>query len=344
MDPFTQAALGGAFSQSFANKKKIPVACLAGIFGGIAPDLDILIKSANDPLLGIEFHRHFTHSIWFIPFGGFLVAAAMWLLFSKMFKIKSWDFKTLYVFSTLGYATHATLDACTSYGTRLFWPFSNARVAWDTISVVDPLPTLALIIFVIISYRKRSAKFAQIGMAVFIGYLSLGFLQNSRVKDAIGQIAAARGHKIERIKLNPSLGNLIVWRATYQYKGNYYVDGVIAQPFAPPTVIKGGSVKVIDPETIYPEIGSDSVHRNDIRRFDYFAQGYLFEYEGAIADLRYSAEPHKIQPIWGIRLHPETPERHVDYVSFTRPNGRALNVTWSMLMGTYEPKEDEIAP
>ena len=59
--------------------------------------------------------------------------------------------------------------------------------------------------------------------------------------------------------------------------------------------------------------------------------------KGAIADLRYSAVPHKIQPIWGIRLDTKNPENHADYVSFTRPNGRALNVTWTMLLGEYQP-------
>ena len=42
----------------------------------------------------------------------------------------------------MGYATHGLLDSCTSYGTQLFWPFSDVRVAWDTMSIVDPLFTV----------------------------------------------------------------------------------------------------------------------------------------------------------------------------------------------------------
>ena len=41
-------------------------------------------------------------------------------------------------FSTLGILTHGFLDACTSYGTSLFWPFSSTRVSWNVISIVDP--------------------------------------------------------------------------------------------------------------------------------------------------------------------------------------------------------------
>lgn len=345
MDPFTQGILGAAFSQSFAKKSKIPLACFAGISGGLAPDLDIFITSATDPLLGIEFHRHFTHSLWFIPFGGLIVAAAIWTLFCWLRASSKWTFKDIYIFTTLGYATHATLDACTSYGTRLFWPLSNERVAWDAVSVIDPIPSLLVFIFVILSYRFKSAKLAQIGMVCMVGYLSLGFIQNSRVTNAAQQIAAVRGHTPERIKLNPTLGNIIVWRATYQYDGRYYVDAVVAIPFSDPEIIKGSSVAVLNAETIYPSLASDSVARGDIRRFNYFAEGYLFEYEGAIADLRYSAEPHKIQPIWGIYVDQKSPDNHVRYGGFARPNGRALNVTWDMMVGNYKPQqESDLAP
>ncbi|MDG1995348.1 MAG: metal-dependent hydrolase [Emcibacteraceae bacterium] len=347
MDPFTQGVLGAAFSQSFAKRSKIPLACFAGVVGGMAPDIDILIKSSSDSLLGIEFHRHFTHSLWFIPIGGLIVAALIWFIFCYLRANNKWSFKDIYLFTTLGYATHATLDACTSYGTRLFWPISNERVAWDTVAVIDPIPSLLVFLFVVLSYRYRSAKLAQIGMACMIGYLSLGFLQNNRVTNAIEQIAQSRGHTPERIKLNPTLGNLIVWRATYQFEDHYYVNAVIAQPFNDIEIIEGSSVATIDIETIYPELGSDSVGRNDLRRFNYFAEGYLFEYNGLIADLRYSAQPHKIQPIWGIELNLENPNQHASYGSIVSPGGRALSVTWDMLRGNFktEPKkESDVAP
>lgn len=338
MDPFTQGALGGAFSQSFSKKKTMAIATFAGICGGLAPDLDIVIGSSTDPLLALEYHRHFTHSIWFIPIGGALVAAAIWLLFNLILKKENWDFKTIYIFATLGYATHATLDACTSYGTRLFWPLSNARVTWDTISIIDPLVTIPLILFVIFSAKRSSAKFARIGMGVFFFYMSLGFVQNARVTSSIEKLAASRGHQVERIKLNPSIGNLIVWRTVYQYNGHYYANAVIAQPFKTPSVIEGASAPAIDPETIYPEIGTDSIAREDIRRFNYFAQGYLFEYQGTLADMRYSAEPHQIQPIWGIRVDRNNPDNHVERVSYRGPAARALDTTWDMMWGDYQPE------
>jgi inner membrane protein len=340
MDPFTQGVLGAAFAQSFAEKKEIKIACLAGIAGGMAADIDILIKSSSDPLLGIEFHRHFTHSLWFIPIGGLLVAFFLWLIFRK-----KWSFGTLYLFSTLGYATHALLDACTSYGTRLLWPLSNARISWDTVSVIDPIISMALLIFVVLGVYKKSAFLSRVGMACALGYLTLGFFQNDRVGDLIAKKAIERGHNIERLKLSPTLGNLIVWRTIYQYNGKYYVDAVIANPFNADIIIEGSSVAVLNPETIYPSLSNDSMQRNDIRRFDYFAQGYLFMYddEHTIGDLRYSAQPHKIQPIWGIKIDPTTPNNHVEYSNFVAPGGRALNEILEMITGEYFLKEENPA-
>ena len=48
-----------------------------------------------------------------------------------------------------GYATHGLLDACTSYGTVLFWPFSNERLTWNNISIVDPLLTIPALILLL---------------------------------------------------------------------------------------------------------------------------------------------------------------------------------------------------
>ena len=48
-------------------------AWLYGCVGGLAPDLDVFIRSSADPLVALEYHRHFTHSLLFIPIGGTLV-------------------------------------------------------------------------------------------------------------------------------------------------------------------------------------------------------------------------------------------------------------------------------
>ena len=136
MDPLSQGTVAAAFAQSSANKNNLLKVALVGFLAGLAPDLDVLIQSSTDPILFLEYHRQFSHSLFFIPFGSFIVALLIFPLIRK-----SMSFKTVYIASLLGYATHGLLDACTSYGTLLFWPFSNERITWNNISIVDPLFT-----------------------------------------------------------------------------------------------------------------------------------------------------------------------------------------------------------
>ena len=143
MDPISQGTVGAAFAQSSANKKNILRIGIIGFLAGLAPDLDVLIRSSNDPILFLEYHRQFSHSLFFIPFGSLIIALLIFPLVTG-----SMSFKTVYVASFLGYATHGLLDACTSYGTQLYWPFSNERVTWNNISIVDPIFTIPVIILV----------------------------------------------------------------------------------------------------------------------------------------------------------------------------------------------------
>ena len=77
MDPISQGAIGAAFAQSATSAEKIRAYAIFGCLAGMAPDLDVFIQSSTDPLLFLEYHRHFTHALIFIPFGAALVAAVL---------------------------------------------------------------------------------------------------------------------------------------------------------------------------------------------------------------------------------------------------------------------------
>ncbi|NCG05712.1 MAG: metal-dependent hydrolase, partial [Gammaproteobacteria bacterium] len=140
MDPLSQATIGAVAAQSAVTRQDLARIGLIGALAGMAPDLDVLIQSSTDPLLQLEYHRQFTHSLVFIPIGALVCAVAFWPLVRRHM-----SFKAVWFTALVGYATHGLLDACTTYGTLLLWPFSDARIAWNTISVVDPLFTLPLL-------------------------------------------------------------------------------------------------------------------------------------------------------------------------------------------------------
>ena len=134
MDPVTQGTVGAVLPQSLANRRTAVWATVCGLLAGLAPDLDVLIRSENDPLLFLEYHRQFTHSLIFIPVGGSLVGLLLYLLVGKK---SGHSITTTLIFSNLGYGTHALLDSLHLWNC-LLWPFSETRFAWNLISIIDP--------------------------------------------------------------------------------------------------------------------------------------------------------------------------------------------------------------
>ncbi len=334
MDPLSQGLLGAGVAKFVAKRKTLRMAAICGALGGMAPDLDIIIRSASDPLLVIEYHRHFTHSLLFIPLGGFIVAGVLWYLFYR----RSNSFKLVYLFSTLGFATHGLLDACTSYGTRLLWPFSDLRVSWNIISIIDPIFTLTLLIFLTLSLFRKSVILARIGLSLSLMYLAFGFLKHEQVKESVYDIAKERGHKIERILLNPTIGNNILWRSVYQSGDIYYIDGVYAAPFSNPIIHQGKKVAAIDEETIFPSLPHDSIQREDIRRFSYFSQGYIYIHpddKNMIADLRYGTLPYDDKSLWGIKIDTDNAQKHVEFKNLRKISDKHYDEFWLMLTGEF---------
>lgn len=323
MDPLSQAVTGAIFSQSFATKTKVRIAAICGALGGMAPDLDVLIKSDTDPLLALEYHRHFTHSLIFIPFGGLIIGALLRALFFR----KKLKFKYIYLFTTLGYGTHGLLDACTSYGTYLYWPFSGERIAWSTISIIDPIYTLTLIVLCILSIIIRSKKVAITGCLLGLTYIGYGYSNHMSAKEHIANIASERGHTIEKHFMNTTLGNNILWRSVYLSGGRYYVDTVSTPPSMQPIYHQGSSINSIDINTLYLKLEQSNQQAKDTHRFAHFASGYLYQdpnNPNIIGDLRYGSPPHSTQGIWGIEINPNKPDSHIKHLELGRDNPERL--------------------
>ena len=295
MDPISQGTIGAAFAQSTANKKNILKIGIIGFLAGLAPDLDVLIRSSDDPILFLEYHRQFSHSLFFIPFGSLIVALLIFPLVRS-----SMNLKTVYLASFLGYATHGLLDACTSYGTQLFWPFSNERVTWNNISIVDPLFTVPILIFVGIAIKTRKRVFSYFAIGWIAFYLSLGFIQYERALSAAKELANSRGHNAERLTLKPSFGNIILWKSIYQHEETFYVDAI--RTVESSSWCSGESIRIFDYQYHLPNLDKESQQKRDIERFRWFSQDYLGFNEdlNLVTDIRYSMIPNQIEPMWGL--------------------------------------------
>ena len=86
-----------------------------------------------------------------------------------------------------GFLTHTLLDCFTTYGTQLFAPFSDTRVAWGTIAVADPLWTFPFLACLLVAARfaredRRRRIWNTAGIAWCCLYLALTAVNHGQVK------------------------------------------------------------------------------------------------------------------------------------------------------------------
>lgn len=303
-----------------------------GLFAGLVPDLDILIRSSSDPMLFLEYHRQFTHSLVFIPIGGLLCA----LLYCAV--LRKWDrrsFLQAWLFCTLGYGTHGMLDAFTSYGTQLLWPFSDLRVAFNIVSVVDPLFTLPVVILVILAARRRRPVFAGAALAWAALYLGVGYVQKERTIMVGQALAASRGHVPVRIDVKPSFANLVVWRIIYETGDAFFVDAV--RMGGSPRVFEGTAIPKLDVARDFPNLNPQSQQARDIERFRHFSDGFIAVDPRApnrIIDVRYSMVPNEVEGLWSIVISDRAdPARHVAFRTHRESPAESFRRLWRLIVG-----------
>ena len=205
MDPISQGIVGAVCARTARPKSPARDTLLLGALAGMAPDLDVLIRSGTDPLLFLEYHRQFTHSIAFAPVGALIVATATLRLFKSSFK----TFIERYWICLAGYFSHGFLDATTTYGTQLYFPFADTRIAWNVMSIIDPLYTLPLLLFSLLAILFAHRGYHLVALLWMVGYVSFGTVQRERAEDAGLALAIARGHQITDISAKPGFASLL---------------------------------------------------------------------------------------------------------------------------------------
>ena len=330
MDPVSQGAIGAVLPQIAFRREKVRAVGLLGCLAGMSPDLDVLISSPTDPLLFLEYHRQFTHALLFIPVGAALAALLLhWTVRATLAPRES------YLACLLGYATHGFLDACTSYGTQLFWPFSDYRVAWNNVSVVDPMFTLPLLCLAVAGVVSRRRTFAVVGLFWALGYLAVGVVQNKRAEAAGAQLAAARGHQPHRLTAKTGFANLLVWKVVYEHGGRFYVDGI--RTGFDVSVCAGDSIPTLDVQRDLPWLDPDSRQAGDVERFRWFSDGYVAldpALANRVIDMRYSVVPNQIEPLWGIDLDPQAAnDQHVRFATDRATGLAQRDAYWALLSG-----------
>ncbi|MFV0237778.1 MAG: metal-dependent hydrolase, partial [Flavobacteriales bacterium] len=184
MDSITQATLGVAVGEVLLGRKIGNKAAILGAIIATIPDLDVALLPFYSNLEQISIHRGFSHSIVFSLIGAFLIA----FILSKIKWTNSIKYFSLWLFSWLVLFTHILLDAFTTYGTQLFLPFSNYRVSFDSINIVDPIYTASLLIGILFSiwfFRKKPNR--SIYTKIGLGFSTLYLLLTLWIKHSVNQ-------------------------------------------------------------------------------------------------------------------------------------------------------------
>ena len=89
-----------------------------------------------------------------------------------------------------GFVTHIVLDCFTTYGTQVFAPFSDQRVAWGTIAVADPLYTAPFLICLLVAARfarddRRRGHWNVAGLGLSSLYMAFTVVNHSHVSQTI---------------------------------------------------------------------------------------------------------------------------------------------------------------
>jgi inner membrane protein len=265
MDSLTQIVLGASVGEVVLGRKLGNRAILWGGIAGTIPDLDVLMKPLYDAITNIEVHRGLSHSLLFwifgaIAFGYFvyknekmtlsaLTVSVFGILALSSSNIWVWTILPLLILGLLaliwkvefkthaskrdwtmlffwGFSTHALLDACTTWGTKLLWPL-DYKFAFNNIFVADPLYTLPfLVILIMTMFRKkgtnRRAKMNRIALYVSSGYMALTFVLKANA--AYQFSSALEEQNIEYLDLDtkPSPLNTVLWYALVETEDSFY--------------------------------------------------------------------------------------------------------------------------
>ena len=223
MDSLTQIVLGAAVGEAVLGKKVGNKAMLYGAIAGTIPDLDVLARFFFDTVTATEWHRGFSHSIFFSVLSAPIFGWLIWKLEGKSeAQWKDWSWLMFW-----GLFTHPILDAFTTWGTQLFWPFST-RLAFQNIFVIDPLYTLPFLIFLLWAlFQKKTSpkrrKYNRLGLTVSSSYLVLTLILKGLAYKKFSENLDDQNISYAELDIRPAPFSTLLWTANVETADAYLI-------------------------------------------------------------------------------------------------------------------------
>ncbi|MGI9335976.1 MAG: metal-dependent hydrolase [Gammaproteobacteria bacterium] len=340
MDSFTQAVLGAAIGEAALGRHAGRKAALWGAVCGTLPDLDSFYPFA-DPVSAFTYHRGISHSLIVLSA---LTPVVAWLI-ARIHRGERPRFGRWLLTVWLCLITHPLLDACTTYGTQLLWPFDDTPIAWNNVFIIDPAFTLPLLLAVLAALvlrpvppnaeRRRAlgAWLNRLALAWGIAYLVLGAFIKTHVDSHVRASAERQGIAVQRYIATPILFNIVLWRAVIMSDDRYYEAFYSLLDDPGEVRFKGFET---DPALLEPLNGNWAV-----QRLKWFTRGFhsvsRVDDRVVLSDLRMGYEPaYVFRFVLGKRIGGTTTALPVIKLPQPSPGIDVLAAGWRRLLGDRE--------
>jgi inner membrane protein len=222
LDSLTHIAIGSAIGMATMGARTSRwKAALWGSVCATLPDLDTFVRH-GDPIRDMTFHRAESHSLLYLTLLAPLIA---WVI--TRIRREPGLFKRWWLLAWLALIFHPLLDVMTIYGTQLLQPFTDYPFGVGSIFIIDPLFTLPVLIgaVVALSWRSpRALRWNAVGIAVSAVYLAWTFGAQQYVTGIARESLRAQGIDAERVEVDPTALNSVLWRVT-AITPHSYVEG-----------------------------------------------------------------------------------------------------------------------
>jgi len=173
-----------------------------------------------------------TYRWWLMVITGSIGLYLTWRLYQyylrKDLEEPKASFREWYWLFFLALATHWMLDCFTAFGTQIFYPFSDYRVAFNNIAIVDPLYTVPFLICLIIaSFYKRDSRtrrlFTWLGVGISSLYMLLTIYNKIHVDNVFDHALQNRKLEVSRCRCSPTILNNVLWSCVADSEKDFYV-------------------------------------------------------------------------------------------------------------------------
>ena len=222
MDSLTQIVLGASVAEATLGKKIGNKAIVLGAIAGTIPDLDIVSRFFVDDLTASVMHRGFSHSLLFPLVAAPILAWVLKKIYSSYTDVSFNDWFKMFFLSII---THPILDAQTTWGTQLFWPF-EWRVAIENIFIIDPIYTLPFLTFLILTafqdkLSKKRKLYNSLGLIISSAYLLLTLSFKGIAHYEIAKALEENNIEYKDINTRATYFNSILWSGQVELESSY---------------------------------------------------------------------------------------------------------------------------